>query len=230
VAGGEQALHHIGLKKRNAARIERREIRGRVAALPASRISLRSIRAAGHNAATPVHSKVLATQPILLKTLAWAAEGASSVKQASDQWLQVLADSLTWMVAFIQTGWEWSSEQIARLSQAPWENWPLWRQILFVIVAASVVYVLFVAARQLWWAAMNVLSAVATFVGTLIVTLPTILLAGAIALGGLWVINNFDSLSSLRSLGAFPGGPAGHPESSKPPAKPDPAAPIDGND
>jgi hypothetical protein len=58
-----------------------------------------------------------------------------------------------------------------------------------------------------------VLSALATFIGTLIVTLPAILLAGAVALGGLWVINNFHDLSSLRSIlnlpdddGESPGG------------------------
>jgi hypothetical protein len=172
---------------------------------------------------------VLATQPVLLKLLAWEGPGASAVKQASDQWLQFLADGLAWMVALIQTVWEWSSDQIVRLTQAPWENWPLWKQFLFVIVAALVVYALFVAASQLWRAAMNVLYAVASFVGVLIVTLPTILLAGAIALAGLWVINNFDSLSSLRSIVTFPGSD-GRPPHSKtqhgPANRPGPAEAI----
>jgi hypothetical protein len=174
---------------------------------------------------------VLATQPILLKTLAWAGQGASAVKQASDQSLRVLEQGFDWAVGFIAAVWDWSSDQIVRMTQAPWETWPLWKQILLVIVAASVAYGLYIAARQLWWAAMNVLSAVATFVGTLIVTLPTILLAGAIALAGLWVINNFNSLSSLRSLVVFPGGDAGHPNGTtpaSPPARPDPAETIDG--
>jgi hypothetical protein len=123
----------------------------------------------------------------------------------------------------MQAVWEWSSEQIVRLSQAQWENWTPWKQVLLVIVAAAVVYALYSAARQLWWAAMNVLWAVATFVGTLIVTLPTILLAGAIALGGLWVINNFDSLSSLRSIMRFPASDAGH-RNGKPPASEPPGS------
>jgi hypothetical protein len=173
---------------------------------------------------------VLATQPILLKTLAWAGQGASAVKQASDQWLEVLADGLAWMAGFIQNVWEWSSDQIVRMTHAPWENWPLWKQVLFVIVAALVVYALFVAARQLWWAAMNVLYAVASFVGVLIVTLPTILLAGAIALAGLWLINNFDSLSSLRSLMTSPGSDTGPPHGkaqSGPANRPAPAEMIE---
>jgi hypothetical protein len=61
---------------------------------------------------------------------------------------------------------------------------------------------------QLWTAAINVLSAFATFVGTVIVTLPTILIAGAIALAGTWVINNLHDLSSLRSLTTFQSHPA----------------------
>jgi hypothetical protein len=61
------------------------------------------------------------------------------------------------------------------------------------------------AAKQLWAAAINVLAAFATFIGTVIVTLPTILIAGFIALAGLWIINNFHDLSDLRSLITFTG-------------------------
>jgi hypothetical protein len=146
---------------------------------------------------------------MLTKPLAWAAQGASSVKQAIDQWVQYLADGLAWLVGFIQAVWAWASDQIARMTQVPWEKWPLWKQILLLIVAAAVIYALFLAARRLWWAALNVLSAVAGFIGTLIVTLPTIVLAGAIALAGLWIINNVHDLSSLHSIITFPGGDRG---------------------
>jgi hypothetical protein len=152
---------------------------------------------------------MLVTLPMLTKPLAWAAQGASSVKQATDQWGQFLADWLAWLVGFIQAVWAWASDQIIKMTQAPWESWPLWKQILLLIVAGTVIYALFLAARRLWWAALNVLSAVASFVGTLIVTLPTILLAGAIALAGLWVINNVRDLSSLHSIITFPGGAGG---------------------
>jgi hypothetical protein len=66
-----------------------------------------------------------------------------------------------------------------------------------------VAYFLFVAALQLWTAAIRVLGAVATFIGTVIVTLPTIFIAGVVALAGLWVLNNFHDLSDLRSLITF---------------------------
>jgi cytochrome bd-type quinol oxidase subunit 2 len=130
--------------------------------------------------------------------ITWAAQSATSVKQAADQWLQFVADGLAWVAAVIQAAWAWTSDQIVKMTQAPWETWPLWKQLALIIVAAAVIYTLFLAARQLWWAVLNLLSAIAAFIGTLIVTLPMILLAGAVALAGLWLINNFHDLSSLR--------------------------------
>jgi hypothetical protein len=177
---------------------------------------------------------MLATQPLQLTPPAWAGQGASAVKEASDQWVQFLADWLAWGVAFVQAVWAWSSDQIVTMTQVPWENWPLWKQLTLIIVAGIVIYTLYFAARQLWWAVLNLLSAVAAFVGTLIVTLPTIFLAGAIALAGLWIINHFHDLSSLRSIMmTFPEShpsPGSHPDGNTPsaPDSHDPGETTDG--
>ena len=125
------------------------------------------------------------------------------MKQMSDQSLQFVERGIAAVLGFIELVWRWSSDQIIRVMQAPWENWPLWKQIVLVLVVAAVAYFLLVATMRLWTAAINVLAAFATFIGTVIVTLPTILIAGIIALAGLWVINNFHDLSSLRSLITF---------------------------
>jgi hypothetical protein len=122
------------------------------------------------------------------------------MNQAFDHVMQFLGRGIAWLAGFIQQGWAWSSEQIVKLTQASWDTWPLWKKVLLVIVVALVAYALFIAARRLWQAVLNLLPAVATFIGALLMTLPTILIAGAIALAGVWVINNFDDLSSLRSL------------------------------
>jgi hypothetical protein len=153
----------------------------------------------------PRDAKVLATLPILTKPFLtapflWAAQGAASARQAIERSLQVVADAFAWAAGVVAAVWAWTSDQIVKMTQAPWETWPLWKQLLLLAVAAFVIYALFLAVRQLWWAALNVLSALASFIGTLIVTLPTILLAGAIALGGLWLINNFHDLSSLHEI------------------------------
>ncbi len=121
------------------------------------------------------------------------------MKETSDQVMQFLGRGIAWVFGFIQLVWTWSSDQIIKLTETPWENWPLWRQILFVVVLALVAYALFIAARQLWAAVVSLLYAVANFVSALILTLPTVLIAAAIALGGLWVINNIQDQSFLHN-------------------------------
>jgi len=125
------------------------------------------------------------------------------MEQVSDQIRQFLDRGIAEVLRLFNLLWTWSSEQFIKVAQAPWESWPLWKQILFLFLVVAVVYFLFVAAIQLWTAALNVVSAFATFIGAVIVTLPTILIAAAIALVGLWIINNLHDLSSLRSLMTF---------------------------
>jgi hypothetical protein len=130
------------------------------------------------------------------------------MKQIFEELLQFLQRGITEIFRFVHLVWTWSSDQITKMMQAPWEHWPLWKQILLIIVVAAVAYALFIAAKQLWEAAVRVLSAFVGFLGALVVTLPTILIAGIIALAGLWAINNLD-LPSLRSLTMFQGSSTG---------------------
>jgi hypothetical protein len=129
------------------------------------------------------------------------------MKHIFDQFLQFLQRGINEIFRFVNLVWTWSNEQITKMMQAPWENWPLWKQILLIIVVAAVAYALFIAAKQLWEAAVHVLSAFAKFLAALVVTLPTILIAGIIALAGLWIINNLNP-SSMRSL-SFQSGSTG---------------------
>jgi hypothetical protein len=98
---------------------------------------------------------------------------------------------------FIQLIWNWSAAQITALSQVSWQSWPLWKQILLVIVVAAVIWAIYRAVADLWVAGERILSAFAALLGALVRTLPSIALAGVIALGGLWVLNNVD-LSSMQ--------------------------------
>jgi hypothetical protein len=107
-----------------------------------------------------------------------------------DQILQFLQDGIAAIFRFVRLVWSWSSTEIARLFNAPWENWPLWKQLLFVIIAVVVVWILFTAAMRIWASAVRVLGAFAGLLVVLVSTLPAILLAGLVALGGLWAVNN----------------------------------------
>jgi hypothetical protein len=124
------------------------------------------------------------------------------MKQIFDQFLEFLQQGIAAIFRFVQLVWTWSIDQITKVMQASWENWPLWKQLLLVVVIAAVAFALFIAAKQLWVAGAHVLAAFASFLGALVVTLPTILIAGVIALAGLWVINNLNS-SSLPTLPVF---------------------------
>ncbi len=121
------------------------------------------------------------------------------MKQIFDQFLQFLQQGIAAIFRFVRLIWSWSIDQITKVTQAPWDTWPLWKQILLVVLIVAVAYFLFLAARQLWYAGVRVLAAFATFLVALVTTLPTILLAGLVSLGGLWVINNIN-LSSLPSI------------------------------
>ena len=122
------------------------------------------------------------------------------MKQIIEQFLQFLQQGIAAIFRFVELVWVWSSDQINKMMQAPWENWPLWKQILLIIIVAAVAYALFIAARQLWVAAIRVLAAFASFVGALVLTLPPILLAGVVALAGLWVINTLNSLPAITAF------------------------------
>jgi hypothetical protein len=136
------------------------------------------------------------------------------MKQIFEQFLHFLQQGIAAIFRFVQLVWTWSIDQITRITHVPWENWPLLKQILFVIVVAGVAYALFIAAKQLWEAAVKVLAAFASFLVALVVTLPAILIAGCIALGGLWVINNVN-FSSLPSFAALQDGSKGKNPSNK---------------
>jgi hypothetical protein len=110
-----------------------------------------------------------------------------------NQVFEFLEQGVATIFHFVQLIWSWSSGQITTLMAAPWPSWPLWKQILLLLVIVAVIVVLYRAARELWYAAEGILGAFAAFIGVLVRTLPSVLLAGVIALGGVWIINHLDN-------------------------------------
>ena len=114
------------------------------------------------------------------------------MQQFFNQLVQFLQQGISAIFRFVQLIWSWSVDQITTLVQVPWQSWPLWRQILLVLVIGGVGWVLFKAAKELWEASERILGAFATLLGVLVRTLPRVMVAGLIALGGVWVLNNLD--------------------------------------
>ncbi len=115
------------------------------------------------------------------------------MEQIFTQLLQFLQEGISAIFRFVRLIWTWSIDQITNIMQVPWGEWPLWKQILLVLVAAAVIWTLYKAAQDLWEAGEKILSAFATLLAVLVRTLPRVLVAGLIALGGVWLINNLDN-------------------------------------
>ncbi len=119
------------------------------------------------------------------------------MERAFDQFLEFVKQGVSAIFAFIEIVWTWAVGQITTLTSVPWQNWPLWKQVLLIIIAAAVAFALVKAALELWAAGARILTAFATLLIALVGTLPSIALAGAVALGGVWILNNVDG-SSVR--------------------------------
>lgn len=106
--------------------------------------------------------------------------------------LDFLKQGLAAVFDFVQLVWRWSIDQISKI---PWDqlsSLPFWKIILLVLVGCVVVYLLYRAARELLEAGEKALSAFATLLTVFVKTLPPILLAGAAAAVGAYVINRIN--------------------------------------
>ena len=119
------------------------------------------------------------------------------MQQIFTQLLQFLQQGIAAIFRFVQLIWTWAAGQISMLANVHWQTWPLWKQILLVVVIGAVAFALYKAAKELWEAGERILGAFAALLGVLVRTLPSVIVAGLIALSGVWVLNNVD-LSTMR--------------------------------
>jgi len=119
------------------------------------------------------------------------------MKQAFDQLLKFLQQGIAAIFHFVELIWTWSVDQISKLMAVPWQEWPLWKQVLLVLILVGVLWSLYRVGRELLFAGAAILAAFARLLSVLVQTLPHVALAGVIALGGVWLVNHLDN-SSLR--------------------------------
>jgi len=115
------------------------------------------------------------------------------MKQVFDQLLKFLRDGISAIFRFVELIWTWSVDQISKLMAVPWQEWPLWKQFLLVLILVGVAWALYRAGRELLEAGAAILAAFAHLLGVLVRTLPHVMLAGIIALGGVWLVNHLDN-------------------------------------
>ena len=115
------------------------------------------------------------------------------MQHAFNQLLQFLQQGIAAIFHFVQMIWVWSVGQISALLAVPWQQWPLWKDILLVLVLVGVIWALYTAAIEIFRAGERILIAFAALLAVLVRTLPSIVLAGLIALGGAWLMNHLDN-------------------------------------
>jgi len=115
------------------------------------------------------------------------------MQQIFNQVLHFLQTGIAAIFRFVEMVWTWSVSQVTKLVEVPWQQWPILKVILLFLVAGAVVWALYRVFWELWIGAERVLSAFATLLAILVHTLPRVLLAGVIALGGVWVMNHLDN-------------------------------------
>jgi len=122
------------------------------------------------------------------------------MQQIVSQVLRFLQTGIEAIFRFVDMIWTWSVHQVTKLVEVPWQDWPVLKVILLIVVAAAVIWALYRVFWELWLGAERVLSAFAGLLVIFVQTLPRVLLAGVIALGGLWLANHLDnSLARLPS-------------------------------
>jgi len=110
--------------------------------------------------------------------------------QFINQLLQFLQQGLAMIFRFIAQICQWT---ITQVSAVPWnrlDQLSLLKVILLVLIGAAVVYLLYRAGKELLEAGEKLLSAFVTLLTVFVRTLPYILIAGAVAAGGAWVLNH----------------------------------------
>jgi hypothetical protein len=115
------------------------------------------------------------------------------MQHAFNELLHFLQQGISAIFHFVQMIWAWSVHQISALLAVPWQQWPIWKQILLVLVLVAVIWVLYRAAIELFAAGERILIAFARLLIVLVRTLPSIVFAGLIALGGAWLMNHLDN-------------------------------------
>lgn len=112
------------------------------------------------------------------------------MNQIINQIVQFLQQGIAAIFKFFQLVWTWSFGQIIAVFQSDWQTLPIWKIVVLAVVVIAIIYVLYKAVMQLWKAAEQILTAFIGLLGVLVTILPFIIIAGLIAAGGGWVIQN----------------------------------------
>lgn len=112
------------------------------------------------------------------------------MKQIIDQIIDFLQQGIAAIFRFFELIWTWSFGEMLAILQSDWQSLPVWKLFVLGLVVIGIVYVLYKAVIQLWEAAEQILKAFVGLLMVLVSILPFILVAGAIAAVGSYIIQH----------------------------------------
>ena len=112
------------------------------------------------------------------------------MNQIIDQIVRFLKTGIAAIFKFFELIWSWSFGQMIAIFQSDWHNLPIVKIVVLAVVVIAIVYVRYKAVIQLWKAAEQILKAFVGLLSVLVTILPFILIAGLIAFGGSWIVQN----------------------------------------
>ena len=132
------------------------------------------------------------------------------MQQFFDVFIDFVRQGIGAIFRFVAAVWIWAAEQLGRLLSMPWHAWPVWRVVLLAVMIYGLGWYLWKSLSELWDAGKKTLAALGTMMGVLIKTLPQIVLAGVLALAGVWLLTTLD-FSDVRPSFMQTGGKGDHP-------------------
>jgi len=118
------------------------------------------------------------------------------MKQVFDELLRFLHQGIAAIFRFVELIWTWSVDQISGLAAEPWQQWPLWKEFLLLLILVGVVWALYQVGRELFEAGAEILSAFAHLLGVVVRTLPHV---------SRLVVCGSSITSTIRPCGSRPG-------------------------
>lgn len=112
------------------------------------------------------------------------------MNQIIDQIVAFLKMGIEAIFRFFELVWTWSFGQMLAIFQSDWQSLPIWKIAILILAVAAIAYVLYRGIIQLWKAAEQILKAFIGLLTVLVSILPFVLIAGLIAAGASWVIQN----------------------------------------
>jgi chromate transport protein ChrA len=109
-----------------------------------------------------------------------------------EQYLRFVQQGVGIALKYIRIIWMWS---IAQIESLPWESLGQlenWKLGVMAVVAIIIIYLLYSSIRELLEAGQKTLFALVTLLTVVIKTLLPLIMAGLVAAGGAWVINNIN--------------------------------------